>query len=343
VGDDDAFEAQCGAADQGLREAAARVAARKLEGGDATDPERLVGALRAAGEPHPWPHAWVASVPVGGARGLDTQLGTWRSSFGGVGVRRCGVARVAGKDGATTIVAMAVDALADLAPLPMRARAGEWLEVKARMLVPATAARVLVLGPSGRPRTVPAAFDGTTLTARFAPDRPGAFLVQVVADVEQGPRPVLEARVFADVEPSQELDGGPASGEDAAAGAKDPADALARMVDAARAESALPPLARDRDLDALALAHVRAMLRARSVGHDVGDGDPASRVRAAGLDLRAAGENVARADGVRTAHRILWQSPSHRANVLGDFDRVGVAVVEDEGGTVWVCELFGKR
>jgi uncharacterized protein YkwD len=307
------------------------------------DAEHLVGALRAAGEPHPWPHAWVVTVPPGGDRGLGTQLSAWRASFGGAGVRRCGLARAIRRDGVTLIVAIAVDALADLAPLPMRARTGEWLTLKARMLVPASGARVLVLGPSGRPRAVPASFDGTRIEARFAPDRPGAFVVQVVADVAQGPRPVLEARVYADVEPPSDRDTSPASGEEAAEGAKDAADALARMVDAARAESALPPLARDRDLDALALAHARAMLRARSVGHDVGDGDPAARVRAAGLELRAAGENVAHAATVRDAHRVLWQSPSHRANVLGDFDRIGVAALTDDAGTVWVCELFGKR
>jgi uncharacterized protein YkwD len=62
-------------------------------------------------------------------------------------------------------------------------------------------------------------------------------------------------------------------------------------------------------------------------------------VRAAGVAATNVGENVARAASVALAHRALWHSPSHRANLLRrDFDRIGVGVIRDAQGTVWVAE-----
>jgi uncharacterized protein YkwD len=113
------------------------------------------------------------------------------------------------------------------------------------------------------------------------------------------------------------------------------------MVSSLREIEHLPPLARDPNLDAVALAHARLMLAARTVGHDVGDGDPAQRVAATGQRARLVGENVAHAASVRLAHRALYESPSHRENLLRDeFDRVGGAVLDDPDGSVWVAEVF---
>src|SRR5690606_8111615 len=103
-----------------------------------------------------------------------------------------------------------------LDPLPVRARTGEWLTLSAKLHVPARRATVVVLGPRGLPRTVPTSLDPGSgrARARFALDRPGAFTVQLVGDLEEGPKPLLEARVFADVEPSGTEDAA-APGEEA--------------------------------------------------------------------------------------------------------------------------------
>jgi uncharacterized protein YkwD len=193
---------------------------------------------------------------------------------------------------------------------------------------------------------VPSWIDGSRVRARFAPDRPGAFEVQILASVEGGPRPVIDAAVFADVEPPTRPDEAFAPGEKAG----DPqgsADDLARMLDVARASSGEPPLVRDSRLDALARDHAERMIAAGVVAHDAGDGDPASRLRAAGVTDRDVGENVARAANLGLAHRALWASPSHRANILHrSFGRAGFAVVRAERAgadpveDVWVVELF---
>jgi uncharacterized protein YkwD len=333
--------AHCGAGEEGLREVAMRVVEGKRRGRGYLDLDRLSFAQRAAGEPHVWPRAWVVT-----GRALDhdatvRKLEAWRAGFAALGERRCGVASGALADGTQVVAAVAVDAVADLAPLPTRARAGQWLTVEARMLVPATAASVVVLGPDGAPHTAPTSFSRGRVRARFAPDRPGAFTVQVVADVETGPRPVLEASVYAEMEPPDEVPERAAPGEAAAGGAHDEADAVVRMMESMRRAEGLPSIRRAADLDALALAHARLMARAKTLGHDVGDGDPGMRIRDAGIPARDAGENVAHSPTVVLAHRALYASPSHRANLLrADFDRVGIAVVDDPDGSVWVDELF---
>jgi uncharacterized protein YkwD len=331
--------AACGPGDAGLRDTARAILAQKLRGLPLPELDAIEAAQREAGEPHPWPRVWTAS-----ARALDrdatlAKLGTWLGASSDGRRRRCGVAASTPGDGTRTLVVVAVDALADLAPLPTHARAGQWLTVEAHLRAPARGGRVLVMDAGAAPRTVPSWFDGTTLHARFAPDRAGEMTVQVLADLASGPRPVLEATVFADIDPSRETQRA-APGEDAAPGASDD-DRLAVMVTAARASAGLPPLARDARLDAVSHRHAMRMAATRELAHDAGDGDPLERLRDAGLDLRDAGENVAHTASVPLAHRALWASPSHRANLLGRaFERLGIAVVRDDHGDVWAVETF---
>jgi uncharacterized protein YkwD len=334
--------ARCGADDAGLRDTARALLARKLRGSPLPELDGVAFAQRAAGEPHPWARVWAAT-----ARSLEPdvaldKLTSWLAeAHEDVRLRRCGVASGVGPDGQRSLVVVVVDALADLAPLPIRARPGQWLTIEARLRVPARGGRVLVLGPSGPPRVLMSSFDGRTIRAPFAPDRPGAFAVQVVAELASGPRPVLEASVFADAEPPAHEETRVAPGEDALRAPARADDALARTIDAARVSEGLPPLVRDARLDAVAREHAAQMARANQLAHDAGDGAPSERLRAAGLDAADAGENVAQAPTLALAHRATWASPSHRANILGRaYDRMGVGVSRDGQGDVWIVETF---
>jgi uncharacterized protein YkwD len=147
--------------------------------------------------------------------------------------------------------------------------------------------------------------------------------------------------VFAGVEPPADFTRQSVPGEDAGATAKDDAEAILTMLNAARAAEGKKTLARDAALDRLARAHSDEMAKVNMVGHNVGTGDPAQRIQAAGIKAKIAGENVASAAGVKNAHRALWASPSHRSNMLTEeFTRVGVAVTKDAEGRVWVTQLF---
>ena len=339
--------AHCGRGDAGLEEVARRIVADRIEGESHLDLAALTFSLRAAGEPHVWPHAWVLTGKPLDREGVGAKLDAWSATFHDEGDRRCGVATGVAKDGTEILAAVALDALADLAPLPTEAHVGTWLTVDAQLVVPAEEARVIVQGPGSDPRAIPTWIeeDGgrVHVRARFTPDRTGPITVQVVADVATGPRPVLEARVFADVAPPERYGQEVAPGEDARVLRSDAssADRLLAMVSALRDRERLPGLARDAKLDTIALTHARRMLAARTVGHDLGDGDPGDRVARAGVRARLVGENVAHAATVKLAHRALYASPSHRENLLREeFGRVGVAVVDDPDGSVWVAEVF---
>ncbi len=335
----------CGVSERGLHAVAERLVQRKSLGLPYLDLDGLTFAQRASGEPHVWPRAWVVSARAMDHEATVNRLAAWRASFHDLGQRRCGVASGYAPDGTQIVAAIALDAAANLVtPLPTRAHAGAWLRLDARMLVPATSAHVVLVGPGGEPHNVPSSFDGTMVRARFAPDRPGAFTVQVVADVATGPRPVLEAQLYADVDPPEHMPSLAAPGESAGAGVADERAALAAMIQSLRSARGLRGLARDPRLDAVAAAHAARMKAAHIVGHDVGDGDPAERLQNANISAREAGENVAHAQTVVLAHRALWESPSHRANLEhAEYDSFGVAVLDDPDGSVWVAEVFARR
>jgi hypothetical protein len=331
--------ARCDRGEAGLQQAAKVVVARKLMGQPVPGPDELALAQRSSGEPHPWARAWVATgraleqEPT--IAKLDAWLGPQRKAE-----RRCGVASAMSPDGTRALAVVSIDAVADLLPLPTHARAGQWLLVEGRLRVQASAGQVIVLGPSGVPRSMPTSFERGVLRAHFAPERPGRFTVQVLADVGAGLRPVLEASVFADIAP-----GSPSSrmapGEELGGAVVPDDELLARMINEARASAGVAPVSRDANLDDVARRHAERMVGRGELAHDLGEGDPRERLRAAGVEARYAGENVAHALNVPLAHRFLWSSPSHRANLLGrDFHHVGVAVTRDERGDAWVVELF---
>lgn len=333
----------CGRAEAGLRDVATRLVARKLRNLPYLDADGLGQAQRALGEPHVWPRAWIVSGRALDHESTRMKLLAWMTTFHEPGERRCGVALGYGDDGTEVVAAVALDALADLHPVPVRVHVGAWLPIEATMLVPATGARVIVMGPTGRPRTVPTQLESGRIRAQVALDQPGTFIVQVVADVAAGPRPVLEAELFADALPWTEMPDLAAPGETAAPPGASDHDAILAMIQSLRRAEALPLFTPDARLDALALAHAERMQRARSVAHDVGDGDPAARFEAANLRVHESGENVAHAGSVLLAHRALYASPSHRTNLLATgFTRVGVGVARDPDGSVWLTEDLAR-
>jgi uncharacterized protein YkwD len=340
-GRDAQLHAMCGARDAALDVVAGRNLSSLISGEGLLTADDLGFTLRAAGDPHVWARAWSVSGTALDDEDVGRRMKAWLGGWNALGERRCAIARGTRGDGATVVAAVAVDALADMGPLPTTARVGQWLTLEGTMLVPASAVRVVLLGPRGAPKTVLASLSGGRIRSTFSVDQAGGWLVQVLATVSTGPRPVLEAMVYAGSSPPSRFVAAAAPGEDAAKGALDDADAMLRMVNAARAAEGLPALVRDARLDALAQAHNEEMLKARMVGHDVGSGDLRARMNASGMRVKVAGENLASARSLEHSHRALWASPSHRDNMLyGDFRRMGVAVARARDETVWVTEVF---
>jgi uncharacterized protein YkwD len=329
----------CSEADGGLETVARRIAERTLADRPVLDPGQLNTELRAAGSPYVWPRSWMLSGAQIDPADAEERVKRFLASFGDGGKRVCGAAEVI-SDKKRAVALVAVDALAELRPLPSKSHAGKWLAVEAQALGPVDRAKVVVLGPRGAPHELPTSTSGGIVRARFAPNAPGTWLVQVVAVVSTGPRPVLEALVHADVEPPITYQARRAPGEESVPPDGDPVEAIARMINNARASEGVSKLTRDARLDKVALEHAEAMLKARSLGHDVGDGMVKDRVEAIGLSPRVIGENVARAETPERAHRAIWASPSHRGNLLEPrYDSMGVGAVRGPDG-LWVCEVF---
>jgi uncharacterized protein YkwD len=238
-----------------------------------------------------------------------------------------------------------VDVLADLDPLPVRARFGQWLRLNAHLLAPASSGRVVLLGPRGTPRKVPSQVSGDTLRSAFNLDQQGLWRIQVLLETGAGPRPALEAWVFADETPDLRAGSRPAPGEAragsiASANVAELRGALLEMVNLARLSEQRMPLRRRWDLDRLAQAHAENMWHSRRTAHDAGQGSPVERLAQAGVFAFRVGENVAHARSLGQAHRALWDSPSHRENLLDSaFEVVGLGAIATPSG-VWVCELF---
>jgi hypothetical protein len=333
---------ECDFEDDALEHVALRLAHREALGLPPPSSPELTFSLRASGSPHVWPRGWTLSnTPE--PSDAENRLRSFVRSVPREGRRGCGIATTSDRNGKAVRAAVVVDALATMAPLPTTARVGAWLPLSARMLVPLAGASVVVLGPSGAPRSVPSNVRDERIDARIHVDQPGLWTIQVVATLGSGPRPVLEALVAVDSLPPETYVAVPAPGEARLVPGEAPEAALFRLVDAARRSEGLDGLARSARLDALAQQHAESMRAAGRLSHDVGRGGPAERLRAAGLDLAVLGENVARAEDASRANRSLWASPSHRGNILDHrFNTVGVGTVRGRDGTLWVCELFAN-
>jgi len=337
--------ARCGEADAGVADVARAVLRERIRTGKLPDPEWTSFTQRSLGEPHPWARVWATSAKTIAPDDAMARLDAWLATGGGDGrFRRCGAASGTAADGTHVLAVITVEAFADLQALPTRGRTGQWLTVEAHLRSPARGGDVVLMGPGGQPQRLASWLEGRSLRARFALDGPGQFTVQVMADTGSGPRPVLEALVFSDVTPPGHPTADPVPGELDEAIADTPDDAasaLAAMLSDARASAGLGSLVRDARLDGAAARHSALMANTQTLAHDATDGDPGARIRSAGVAAREQGENVAVAPTVTAAHRALWASPSHRANILhATFARVGVGVVRDAKGLVWVPVVF---
>jgi uncharacterized protein YkwD len=298
----------------------------------------VAAALHAAGDPHVAARTMLLEGPRLTGSDVAPRVRSWLSAAASTGSLRCGFASAPGKGG-WRFAAVALDALADVSPVPTRARIGSWIDIDARLLIAARGAKVVVQTPEGNVYGLPTLFVAGRAKARANVDRAGRWVFQVLVEDATGPRPALEVSVFAGVEPFQPV--ASASELSTADSVADPEAGILALLNQARREGRLPPLRRDPRLDQLALRHSAAMRGAQRLGHNVGDADPDQRLRAAGYPSRAIGENVAHAASPLLAHRALLGSPSHRANMLdARFDAVGIGVSADADGSVWVTQIF---
>lgn len=118
------------------------------------------------------------------------------------------------------------------------------------------------------------------------------------------------------------------------------------LVNQERAALGLRPLEADSSLVKVARVKAQDMVDNRYFDHNSPTyGSPFDMLKRFGISYSFAGENLAMAPSVASAHKALMESPGHRANILnGNFDRVGIGIVVT-GGYRYCVQLFtgGQR
>ena len=109
-----------------------------------------------------------------------------------------------------------------------------------------------------------------------------------------------------------------------------------------RARNGLPALSMDSELSALARTKSQDMLENGYFAHESPTlGNAAAMLDDSGYDYDGVGENIAHHANVEKADAAFLSSPAHRTIMMGrQWDKVGIGVVEDEHGFVYVTELF---
>jgi uncharacterized protein YkwD len=171
---------------------------------------------------------------------------------------------------------------------------------------------------------------------------PAGVIATPTPTMTQEPAPVDETPLIA--APADPIAGLPAATSAPLTGVTQTpakATALLDLMNGARADAGLPPLARDASLEEVAIARARNLITNGYFDHYAPDGESAfSELAARGIRYRLAGENLARnnyvdAKTVEAAFDGLMASEGHRANILEPrFANVGVATVQS--GHMWI-------
>ncbi len=114
--------------------------------------------------------------------------------------------------------------------------------------------------------------------------------------------------------------------------------AFVRLVNQSRADNGLAPLTPYAPIRDVARGQSIRMGQQNRLYHNP---NLQADVQAAAPDWQRAGENVGQGWDVQGLHDAFMNSPGHRANVLGDYNYVGIGVVH-AGGYTWVTEVFLK-
>ncbi len=107
------------------------------------------------------------------------------------------------------------------------------------------------------------------------------------------------------------------------------------LINASRASAGLGPLEVDAGLRSHARKHTQEMMDANDLYHSSADELRA----AAGSGWTKVGENVGRGGTPPVLHQAFMDSPSHRANILGAYNYVGIGTGYKDG-TLYVTVVF---
>jgi hypothetical protein len=114
------------------------------------------------------------------------------------------------------------------------------------------------------------------------------------------------------------------------------------VVNRYRTQSGLKALCLNSKLNRIAQKHSDDQARQRKMAHDLPGSSFSSRTRSSGFNGMGFAENVAMNYGinVEATNAQWWNSPGHKANILGSYTHIGIAVGGD--GPYYYTQVFGS-
>ena len=109
------------------------------------------------------------------------------------------------------------------------------------------------------------------------------------------------------------------------------------LINQSRASAGLSALTVHNDLVIGARNHTAEMIPTGTIFHST-----SAQLSAVTSGWSVLGENVGKGPDPSVLHQAFMASPSHKANILGAFDRVGVGVAHDAEGRLYVTVMFMK-
>lgn len=109
------------------------------------------------------------------------------------------------------------------------------------------------------------------------------------------------------------------------------------LINSTRTANGLPAVTTSASLNSYAAWHSSEMLSADAIYHSSAD----ELWGAGSSEAIAMGENVGRGNTPASLHEAFMNSPTHRANILGDWDRVGVGTMQGKD-RLYVTVIFEK-
>ncbi|WP_276347563.1 CvpA family protein [Daejeonella sp. JGW-45] len=105
---------------------------------------------------------------------------------------------------------------------------------------------------------------------------------------------------------------------------------MLQLINNERKKKGLQPMVFDKKLAGVALKHSADMLQRGYFSHYNPEAkSPFDRMRAGRVSFTVAGENLALAQTLQSAHEGLMESPTHRANILSaSFGRAGISILD---------------
>ncbi len=110
-------------------------------------------------------------------------------------------------------------------------------------------------------------------------------------------------------------------------------------INSSRSANGLPPVSMDGNLRSHARSHTDDMIAAGKIYHSTS----AELQAAAGSGWSKLGENVGRGGTVSSLHDAFMNSSGHRANILGDYNYVGIGAETAPDGKLYVTVVFMKK